>query len=190
MRVKRITHSWGIAGGCWTLALVREVFALIISATAIRVERYDVFETPGMRWKMIAMLSIGAASDLLIAAFICGGILRMRSGMPASDKVVDRIVAFTIGASPSRALGQRAFSRGVSIRAAHQYCCRRGNGHGASRGLRAARRSLTPVQYLALRNCASIPAACTALTQARSHLHHVLLHNSEAVRQLALRVAQ
>lgn len=105
MRVKRITHSWAIAGGCWTLALVREVFALIISATAIRVERYDVFETPGMRWKMIAMLSIGAASDLLIAAFICGGILRMRSGMPASDKVVDRIVAFTIGASPSRALG-------------------------------------------------------------------------------------
>ncbi|KZV90463.1 hypothetical protein EXIGLDRAFT_837791 [Exidia glandulosa HHB12029] len=97
LRVQRITKSRLIAGVCWLLALLRLVFCFCISVTVIASGRFEAFVTDSVRWQLVAMQCVGAASDVLIAACICAGILRLRSGLTASDKLVDKLVAFTIG---------------------------------------------------------------------------------------------
>lgn len=95
--MQRVTHSWIVTCVCWVLSALRFVFAFMIAVAAVKRERYDTFAMPDVRWKLAASLCMGTASDILIAGFICASILRMRSGLAASDKVVDKLVAFTIG---------------------------------------------------------------------------------------------
>ena len=80
------------------MVLSRLVFSLMISATVIKSGRFEAFTRSSVRWQLVAMQSIGAASDLCIAGCICAGILRLRSGITASDKLVDKLVAFAVGA--------------------------------------------------------------------------------------------
>lgn len=96
-RVQRITGSTAIAGACWLLALVRFVLIMCISVTVVSDGTWDALRKPSWHWEMITIQSVGAASDIVIAALICAGMWRMRSGMQASDKLVDKLVAFTIG---------------------------------------------------------------------------------------------
>ncbi|KZV95508.1 hypothetical protein EXIGLDRAFT_610535, partial [Exidia glandulosa HHB12029] len=45
----------------------------------------------------MSTLCVGAVSDVLIAAFLCTALMRARSGYRSTDKLLDKLVAFTIG---------------------------------------------------------------------------------------------
>lgn len=81
------------------LVLVRFGFHVIFTVALGSAKTFDVLWSAGFRWKVIAVLAVGAASDLLIATCICWALVRMRSGFTSSDKLVDKLVAFTIGTS-------------------------------------------------------------------------------------------
>lgn len=97
MRVKRITESVAISLCCWVLAFARLVLNVIEVATLFRSGKWAVVQTFAIKWQMPSTQIVGAASDLLIAGFICAGLLRRRTGFRSTDKLVDKLVAFSIG---------------------------------------------------------------------------------------------
>lgn len=96
-RVYRITHSKIAAIGCLILSTGRFIFNIMEVVTMFSGGTVATVEGPTFRWQMTSTLIIGAVSDVVIAFFICGALLRMRSGFRATDKLVDKLVTFTIG---------------------------------------------------------------------------------------------
>ncbi|KZV87069.1 hypothetical protein EXIGLDRAFT_774049 [Exidia glandulosa HHB12029] len=97
MRIYRITTSFLVAGFCWTLALARLIFDSFLAQDVISGGNFAVLQSHKSRVLTLATLFIGAASDVFIAVFICVGLTRARSGFAATDKIVDKLVAYTIG---------------------------------------------------------------------------------------------
>lgn len=102
-RVQTLTGSRAIALVCWTLALVREGINIVVFATCVTKPQFAVWMAD-VRWQMITLHSVGAASDVAIAVFVCSTLVKLRSGIASSDRLVDKLVAFSIGmlAPPSR----------------------------------------------------------------------------------------
>lgn len=92
----RITERRALALGCWCLSLVRLVLNSALAATVVRDGTIEVVESPTFKWLVIAELSIGTASDICIAASICIGLLRRRTGFERSNRLVDRLIAYAI----------------------------------------------------------------------------------------------
>lgn len=97
MRVLRITENRLLAAGCWLLALLRMAFSAGITATMARDGTLAVVHTRTFKWLVVCILGVGTVSDIAIAASICIGLLRRRTGFLESDRLVDRLVAYTIG---------------------------------------------------------------------------------------------
>ena len=97
MRVLRITENRFLAGGCWVLALARMAFTISLTTTIVHNGTLAVVQTHTFKWQVVCILCIGTASDIAIAASICIGLLRRRTGFAGTDKLVDRLVAYTIG---------------------------------------------------------------------------------------------
>lgn len=93
----RITESKAIALGCWALSVARFVFNGAEVAMLWQSGRWAAVEGAQFKWQMTTTLIVGAASDLLIAGFICAGLLRMRTGFKRTDKLLDKLITFTIG---------------------------------------------------------------------------------------------
>lgn len=68
-----------------------------ISARALSARRWAVVQTRTVRWQVATLHCVGAVSDLLIAGTIATALVRLRSGS-SRDKLVDRLVAFAVGA--------------------------------------------------------------------------------------------
>ncbi|KZV78237.1 hypothetical protein EXIGLDRAFT_784129 [Exidia glandulosa HHB12029] len=97
MRVYLITRSVLLAAVATVLALARFVIHIRQMVTVFSASSWVIVRTPTFKWEVTSLLVVGASSDVLVAVSICWALLRMRSGFTASDKLVDKLVAFTIG---------------------------------------------------------------------------------------------
>lgn len=98
LRVLRVTQSHAMAAGVWILALLRMALTLSLTALAVRDGTLAVTQTPDFRWQAVLELAVGALTDVGTALALCVGLLGRRTGFAASDRLIDRLVAFTIGA--------------------------------------------------------------------------------------------
>lgn len=131
LRVHRITQNKSIAFTAWVLALARWVFRAAEAGTIVRSGKWDVVMDRNLKWELTASSVVGTASDVAIAAAICIGLLRHRSGFSATDKLVDKLVAYTVGMS-ARGADVRNVTR-VTCRfwASHERCRTRRTHYGA-----------------------------------------------------------
>ncbi|KZV92335.1 hypothetical protein EXIGLDRAFT_836527 [Exidia glandulosa HHB12029] len=97
LRILRITESRLLAFMCWALALTRMGTNFALTATCIEHATIAVVDSFTFKWETIADLSLGAFSDIMIASTICVGLLRRRTGFTDTNRVVDRLVMYTIG---------------------------------------------------------------------------------------------
>ncbi|KZV78342.1 hypothetical protein EXIGLDRAFT_41103 [Exidia glandulosa HHB12029] len=97
LRVYRITRSRVLALFAFTLVLTRLIIHVCIMVTIIKATTFSVVRSSAFKWQATSLLIIGATSDVIIALSICFALTRMRSGFTASDRLVDKLVAFTIG---------------------------------------------------------------------------------------------
>lgn len=96
-RVYLITRSLSLGLVSFALALARFGIHICQMVTVFSATSFAVVRTARFRWEVTSLLTVGAASDVLIAVSICYALLRMRSGFEPSDKLVDKLVAFTVG---------------------------------------------------------------------------------------------
>ncbi|KZV85680.1 hypothetical protein EXIGLDRAFT_753194 [Exidia glandulosa HHB12029] len=97
LRVHRLLKSNTIALLCWLLVVARFVLNFIESGTLVRSGQWKVTETVALKWQLPATLVVGAVSDIAIAASICIGLLRYRSGFSSTNRLVDKLIAYTVG---------------------------------------------------------------------------------------------
>ncbi|EJD35082.1 hypothetical protein AURDEDRAFT_175849 [Auricularia subglabra TFB-10046 SS5] len=97
LRVFRVTHSITLAVGIWFLALVRMGLTLGIMAASVQNGTLAVTSTRAFRYQAILETSIAAFTDVVTALALCLALLRRRTGFAHTDRLIDRIVAFTIG---------------------------------------------------------------------------------------------
>ncbi|EJD54684.1 hypothetical protein AURDEDRAFT_110216 [Auricularia subglabra TFB-10046 SS5] len=96
LRVLRITESKILALGCFSLTLVRIGFNLLIAVNVFIAGDFHSVQTK-FKWMIVTTLCVGAASDVAIAACMCMGLARRRSGFAPTDKLVDKLIAYIIG---------------------------------------------------------------------------------------------
>ncbi|EJD36986.1 hypothetical protein AURDEDRAFT_129720 [Auricularia subglabra TFB-10046 SS5] len=97
MRVWRLTRSKPVAAVCGVLTVARLAVTAATSTTIIRTGGWSVVALHEYRAELGTQLGVGAAADIAIAAAICTTLVRMRSGFAATNRMIDGIVAFTIG---------------------------------------------------------------------------------------------
>lgn len=98
LRIYLFTRSFTIALPSSLLVLghvVTKIWVITIMSS------YDGSNPVAVRHKLrgpaTASLVFAALADVFITSCICVRMIRMRSGMPRSDRVLDRLVAFTVG---------------------------------------------------------------------------------------------
>ncbi|KZV87460.1 hypothetical protein EXIGLDRAFT_839941, partial [Exidia glandulosa HHB12029] len=97
LRVLRITQSKILGIGCFVLAVVRLGLEIALEVTVVQTPTIAVIETHQFKTLVVATLSIGTFTDIVVAAAICTALLRRRTGLARSDHLVDRVVAYTVG---------------------------------------------------------------------------------------------
>lgn len=97
LRVLRITESKILALGCFSLTLVRIAFNIALAVNIFSKGNFAAVETE-LKWMVVTTLCVGAASDVAIAACMCLGLMRRRTGFAPTDKLVDKLIAYIIGA--------------------------------------------------------------------------------------------
>lgn len=99
MRIWRITQSRALSVGCWLLALAGMSLNLTMAVGLIKDPSLAALESKTLRWQALAELSVGTLCDVCVAACMCIGFLQRRTGFSRTDKLVDKLVAYTIGES-------------------------------------------------------------------------------------------
>lgn len=97
-RVRRVRKGSILAAACWLLTLTR--FGLTITMSVVIWENpvASALQLTRLRWLISATLIVGAVSDVAIAACICERLIRLRgNGVRETDRVLDRLVGFTVG---------------------------------------------------------------------------------------------
>lgn len=102
-RVLRLSRSRVIAGVCWAMAILRFALNINIAVRGLQYPRWDIVQTHALRWELATLQCVGSASDVLIAGTIATGLSRLRSGT-SRDKLVDKLVAFAVGAPSALAV--------------------------------------------------------------------------------------
>ncbi|EJD43220.1 hypothetical protein AURDEDRAFT_167636 [Auricularia subglabra TFB-10046 SS5] len=97
-RVRRVRKGTLLAGACWFLTLTRFAFNILMSVTIWENPVAAALQLPRLRWQISTTLIVGAVSDVAIAVCICERLIRFRGhGVRETDRVLDRLVAFTVG---------------------------------------------------------------------------------------------
>ncbi|KZV81848.1 hypothetical protein EXIGLDRAFT_703253 [Exidia glandulosa HHB12029] len=97
LRMYTLTKSIVLVLITAALAVTRLVICVFQMVTLFRATNLDFIHGPTFRWEVSTLDTVGAASDVLVAASICWALLHMRRGLPKSNKLIDRLVAFTVG---------------------------------------------------------------------------------------------
>ena len=95
-----MSQRWGLAVVCWTLSLLRYAMAILTMAEDLRIPSQFVFNAQ-WNWTITVVLAVGAANDILIAAGLTYLLHKSRSGLVKSDRLVNKIIRFTIRACGS-----------------------------------------------------------------------------------------
>ncbi|KAH7101294.1 hypothetical protein BKA62DRAFT_192445 [Auriculariales sp. MPI-PUGE-AT-0066] len=98
LRVLRITESTILALGCWSLALAR--FSMHLYSTYLAFVAKSLHTA--ITWKrfhggLLASLACGTAADIAICVCITVGLWSRKTGFERTDKLVDKVIAWTIG---------------------------------------------------------------------------------------------
>ncbi|EJD36535.1 hypothetical protein AURDEDRAFT_174403 [Auricularia subglabra TFB-10046 SS5] len=97
MRVLHVTQNMVLATGIWILAVVRMGFTISITVLAVNHGTLAVADTETFKWQAVLEVSIAAFTDVCTALALCIGLLIRRAGFERSDRLIDRLVAFTTG---------------------------------------------------------------------------------------------
>ncbi|EJD36551.1 hypothetical protein AURDEDRAFT_174419 [Auricularia subglabra TFB-10046 SS5] len=97
LRVYRLTRSLALAIGIWSIAVFRLGITLGIAVVCIRDGTMAVVGTKVFEFQAISGTAITAFTDIATAAILCSALLSRRTGFAHTDRLIDRIVAFTIG---------------------------------------------------------------------------------------------
>ena len=92
-----MSQRWELAVVCWTLSLLRFAMALLAMVEDLRIPSQLTFDAE-WNWVITVVLSVGAANDILIAAGLTYFLRGSRSGLAKSDRIVNKIIRFTIRA--------------------------------------------------------------------------------------------
>lgn len=97
MRIYRIT-SWIPAVACWILAVTRIILISLFIRNLADAGNFGAIQTDQtLRAFSLGTFIVGAVSDVLIAGFVCIGLLRARTGSSSTNKLVNKLIAVTIG---------------------------------------------------------------------------------------------
>ena len=92
-----MSQRWELAIVCWLLSLLRYAMAMLAMAEDLRIPSQLVFDAQ-WNWTITIVLAVGAANDILIAAGLTYFLRGSRSGLAKSDRIVNKIIRFTIRA--------------------------------------------------------------------------------------------
>ncbi|EJD43203.1 hypothetical protein AURDEDRAFT_167620 [Auricularia subglabra TFB-10046 SS5] len=97
VRLHRLT-SWRLVPVIYAV-LASATFAFCIAKVAVLLAggRWQVVQESAFQWRMTSMLVVGAVTDVLITTALCTALLRMRSGLVLSDRLIYRLVSFAFG---------------------------------------------------------------------------------------------
>ncbi|KZV92347.1 hypothetical protein EXIGLDRAFT_769109 [Exidia glandulosa HHB12029] len=107
-RIFLITSSHIIALSCLLLAITRFGLSIALLVTDIVNPTIAVVHSPTFAWEAITAISVGAFSDLFIAACMCGGLLRRRTGFVGSNRLVDRLVGYILASGVATSIASLA----------------------------------------------------------------------------------
>ncbi|EJD43188.1 hypothetical protein AURDEDRAFT_167605 [Auricularia subglabra TFB-10046 SS5] len=97
VRLHRLT-SWRLVPGiCAVLAVASFGFNIAKVTMLFGSGRWQVVQEGEFQWQMTGMLVVGAGADVLITTALCTALLRMRSGLVFSDRLIYRLVSFVFG---------------------------------------------------------------------------------------------
>lgn len=99
VRVYYLIRSKPLSAIAFALTLMRLAFHICVLVFGISGATFAVFRTAQFKWALTGMLVLGAVSDVAITLSICWALSRMRSGITSSDKLVDKLLALTVGMS-------------------------------------------------------------------------------------------
>ncbi|KZV95454.1 hypothetical protein EXIGLDRAFT_735184 [Exidia glandulosa HHB12029] len=100
LRIKVITYTPIYALFCWILSIALLVLDILVAVNVAKSGSLSKIHTPGSLTQKLGLASllIGAADDLLIAGFLCMGLLKARksSGFEGTHRMLDKLIAYTI----------------------------------------------------------------------------------------------
>ncbi|KAI5121761.1 hypothetical protein M0805_009572 [Coniferiporia weirii] len=94
-RIRVMSQRWEIALVSWALSLVHFVNSAIATTKELDINNLLVFDDK-WEWVITVPLVVGATNDVIIAAGLSYYLHRSRSGMPSTNKVIHRLILFTI----------------------------------------------------------------------------------------------
>ena len=116
-----MSQRWEPAIVCWLLSLLQFAIAMLVMAEDFRFPSQLVFEAQSNR-AILVDLALAMANDILIAAGLTYFLHKNRSGLAKSDRIVNKIIRFTIRACDSLQTSPRS-SRNSRDRIAYQHAC-------------------------------------------------------------------
>ncbi|EJD49695.1 hypothetical protein AURDEDRAFT_122115 [Auricularia subglabra TFB-10046 SS5] len=96
LRVLKITERKSLAFAIWILSAIRLGLTISLAVTARIDGTLVVVHSGSFKWQTSLATAVGAFTDITALA-LCTGLLRRRTGSTRSDKLIDRLVAFTVG---------------------------------------------------------------------------------------------
>ncbi|KAI5116278.1 hypothetical protein M0805_009235 [Coniferiporia weirii] len=94
-RIHIVSQRWEITLVCWTLSLMQYITSLIAVAKDFGVgNSLELDHT--LEWIDTAALGIPVTNDIVIAASLSYHLYRNRSGISSTDRIVHRLIKFTI----------------------------------------------------------------------------------------------
>ena len=92
-----MSQRWELAIVCWLLSLLQFAMSMLVMAEDLRIPSQLVFEAQ-WNWTITVTLALSMANDILIAAGLTYFLHKNRSGLAKSDRIVNKIIRFTIRA--------------------------------------------------------------------------------------------
>ena len=116
-----MSQRWELAVVCWLLSLLQFAMSMLVMAEDLRIPSQLVFEAQ-WNWTITVTLALSTANNILIAAGLTYFLHKNRSGLAKSDRIVNKIIRFTIRACDSLQTSPRS-SRNSRDRIAYQHAC-------------------------------------------------------------------
>ncbi|KZV92350.1 hypothetical protein EXIGLDRAFT_76671 [Exidia glandulosa HHB12029] len=103
-RIRLVTDNQILVLACLVVVGARFALNIALTVTSIEHTSITVVTSYTFRWETISTMSVGAASDLFIAGCMCVGLHQRRTGFSRSDRLVDRLISYTIASGAATSI--------------------------------------------------------------------------------------
>ncbi|KZV79705.1 hypothetical protein EXIGLDRAFT_781950 [Exidia glandulosa HHB12029] len=103
-RIRLVTDNRLLVLACLVVVAARFALNVALTVTSVEHSSITVVTSYTFRWETISTMSVGAASDLFIAACMCIGLHQRRTGFSRSDRLVDRLISYTIASGAATSI--------------------------------------------------------------------------------------